>query len=203
MSEKELKNREEQKKKYEMTEETMVICGETLHRIRALKTFGEVEAGQLGGWIEKEENLSHEGEAWVGGDAWVGGKARVEGKAYVGGEAWIGGNAKVEGNARVGGEAYVGGEAWVRGNADIFSKSQILVIGPIGSRDDFTTFYRDKDNEITVKCGCFLGKIDEFLEKVAETHGDSKYALVYRAAAEAAKQRIDLSGEAPKEERNK
>ena len=117
MSEKELKNREEQKKKYEMTEETMVICGETLHRIRALKTFGEVEAGQLGGWIEKEENLSHEGEAWVGGDARVRENARVEGeaciegKAYVGGEAWIGGNAKVEG------KAYVEGEAWVGGNA--------------------------------------------------------------------------------------
>ena len=239
MSEKELKNREERKKKYEMTEETMVICGETLHRIRALKTFGEVEAGQLGGWIEKEENLSHEGEAWVGGDARVRENARVEGeaciegKAYVGGEAWIGENAKVEGNARVGGKAYVGGDAyvggeawiggeayvggnarvggearvegdaWIGGNADIFSKSQILVIGPIGSRDDFTTFYRDKDNEITVKCGCFLGKIDEFLEKVAETHGDSKYALVYRTAVEAAKQQIDLSGEAPKEERNK
>ena len=76
----------------------------------------------------------------------------------------------------------------------------MLVIGAIGSRNDFTTFYRDKDNEITVKCGCFLGKIDKFLQKVTETHGDSKYALVYRAAVEVAKLQIDLSGEAPKEE---
>ena len=73
------------------------------------------------------------------------------------------------------------------------------MIGAIGSRDDFTTFYRDKDNEITVKCGCFLGKIDKFLAKVAQTHGDSKYALVYRAAVEVAKLQIDLTGEAPKE----
>ena len=71
--------------------------------------------------------------------------------------------------------------------------------GAIGSRNDFTTFYRDKDNEITVKCGCFLGKIDRFLEKVTQTHGDSKYALVYRAAVEVAKLQIDLSGEAPKD----
>ena len=75
----------------------------------------------------------------------------------------------------------------------------MLVIGPIGSRNDFTTFYRDKDSEITVKCGCFLGKIDRFLEKVTRTHGDSKYAMVYRVAVEVAKLQIDLSGKAPKD----
>ena len=76
----------------------------------------------------------------------------------------------------------------------------MLTIGAIGSRNDFTTFYRDKDNEITVKCGCFHGKIHEFLEKVAQTHGDSKYALIYRAAAEAAKLQINLADKAPDED---
>lgn len=142
-------------KKYEFTGETkeirLLFRTATLHRIRATVAFGIVEVGDLGGWIEKEENLSHEGKAWV----------------------------------------------W--GNAEVFSASHVLVIGAIGSRNDFTTFYRDKDNEITVKCGCFLGKIDRFLEKVTQTHGDSKYALVYRAAVEVAKLQIDLSGEAPKD----
>ena len=160
-------------KKYEFTGETkeirLLFRTATLHRIRATVAFGIVEVGDLGGWIEKEENLSHEGKAWVCGDAKV----------------W--GNAKVCGDAKV----------W--GNAEVFSASHVLVIGAIGSRNDFTTFYRDKDNEITVKCGCFLGKIDRFLEKVTQTHGDSKYALVYRAAVEVAKLQIDLSGEAPKD----
>lgn len=154
-------------KKYEFTGETkeirLLFRTATLHRIRATVAFGIVEVGDLGGWIEKEENLSHEGKAWVCG------------------------NAEVCGNAKV----------W--GNAEVFSASHVLVIGAIGSRNDFTTFYRDKDNEITVKCGCFLGKIDRFLEKVTQTHGDSKYALVYRAAVEVAKLQIDLSGEAPKD----
>ena len=78
--------------------------------------------------------------------------------------------------------------------------NHVLVIGPIGSRSAFTTFFRDKDSEITVSCGCFLGKIDKFLEKVAETHGNSKHALVYRAAVEMAKMQIDLTGEAPEED---
>ena len=59
--------------------------------------------------------------------------------------------------------------------------------------------YRDKDNEITVKCGYFLDKIDKFLEKVTETHGDSNYALVCRAAVEAARLQIDLSNEVTKD----
>ena len=154
-------------KKFEFTGETKTINlffrTATLHRIRAVAEFGLVKIGDLGGWIEKEENLSHEGKAWV----------------------W--GNAEVWGNAKV------------CGDAEVFSASHVLVIGAIGSRDDFTTFFRDKDKEITVKCGCFLGKIDKFLEKVTQTHGDSKYALVYRAAVEAARLQIDLSGEAPKD----
>ena len=148
-------------KKFEFTGETKTISlffrTATLHRIRAVAEFGLVKIGDLGGWIEKEENLSHEGKAWV----------------------W--GNAKV------------------CGDAEVFSASHVLVIGAIGSRGDFTTFFRDKDNKITVKCGCFLGKIDKFLEKVTQTHGDSKYALVYRAAVEVARLQIDLSGEAPKD----
>ena len=152
-------------KKYEFTGETkqinLLFRTATLHRIRAVVEFGLVKIGDLGGWIEKEENLSH------------------------GGKAWVWGNAEVWGNAKV----------W--GNAEVFSASHVLVIGAIGSRNDFTTFFRDKDGEITVKCGCFLGKIDRFLEKVASTHGNSKYALVYRAAVEVAKLQIDLTGEAP------
>ena len=190
-------------KKYEFTGETkeirLLFRTVTLHRIRATVAFGIVEVGDLGGWIEKEENLSHEGKAWVCGDAEVWGNAKVWGNAEVCGDAEVWGNAKVWGNAEVCGDAKVWGNAEVWGNAKVFSASHVLVIGAIGSRNDFTTFYRDKDNEITVKCGCFLGKIDRFLEKVTQTHGDSKYALVYRAAVEVAKLQIDLSGEAPKD----
>ena len=190
-------------KKYEFTGETkeirLLFRTATLHRIRATVAFGIVEVGDLGGWIEKEENLSHEGKAWVCGDAKVWGNAKVCGDAEVCGDAKVWGNAKVCGDAKVWGNAKVCGDAEVWGNAEVFSASHVLVIGAIGSRNDFTTFYRDKDNEITVKCGCFLGKIDRFLEKVTQTHGDSKYALVYRAAVEVAKLQIDLSGEAPKD----
>lgn len=56
-------------KKYKLTAETKVVFGRTLHRIRALVAFGNVNAGELGGWIEKEDNLDHYGNAWVYGNA--------------------------------------------------------------------------------------------------------------------------------------
>ena len=82
--------------------------------------------------------------------------------------------------------------AEVCNHAKIFSPSHVLAIGPIGSRNAFTTFYRDTDNEITVQCGCFNGKVDTFLQMVTEIHGNSKHASVYRAAAEIARLQINL-----------
>ena len=51
--------------------------GGKLFRIKAKINFGAVEAGELGGYIEKEDNLSENGNAWVSGDAMVYGDAIV------------------------------------------------------------------------------------------------------------------------------
>ena len=47
--------------------------------------------------------------------------------------------------------------------------------------------FRNMDKDIFVNCGCFCGNIDEFLLKVFETHGENRYAMEYKAVAEAAK----------------
>ncbi len=174
-------------KKYELTEEKKVFLGRTLYRIRALKDFELLDgtiihAGDLGGWIEKEDNLSQEGSAWVYDNARVSGNARVFG------------DARVSGNARVSGDAWVSGNAWVYDNARVYRIEHIMTFGPAGSRNGATTFYRNKNNGISVTCGCFNGSIEDFLERVNETHGDNKHGQVYRAAAELAKLQIDLEG---------
>ena len=77
-------------KKYEFTGETKALDNEVaLHRIRALRDFGDVKAGDLGGWIERESNLSHKGNCWVFDDAWVFGNAEVYGNAWVHGDALV------------------------------------------------------------------------------------------------------------------
>ena len=149
-------------KKYELTEETTNIFGKTLHRIRATRDFSNVHAGDLGGFIEDERNLSHDENAWVCGNALVGG------------------------NAWVSGDAWVGGDALIKGTWDIFW------ISHIGSRDGTTTFFRNADNGISVSCGGFYGTIDEFAAAVTKTHGDNEHAQAYRHAIEIAKLRIKL-----------
>lgn len=106
------------KKKYKLTDETIFIVRNgaeiTLHRIQALRDFGDIKAGDLGGYIESEANLSHEGNCWVFdnakvfGSAKVGGKAEVYGFSEVYGDAWIFGNAKVYGSAKVFGGSVLG-----------------------------------------------------------------------------------------------
>lgn len=44
-------------KKYELTNEIIEIYGIKLVRIKALIDFADIKAGELGGYIEKENNL--------------------------------------------------------------------------------------------------------------------------------------------------
>ena len=176
-------------KKFEFTGETKLWFGRTLHRIRALISIERwnVKKGDDGGWIEKEENLTHDGNAWVSGDAWVYGDAQVCGNALVCD------NARVYGNALVCGNALVYGDARVSGDARVCDNAHYMTIGPIGSRNGITTFFRDKSGKIMVMCGCFYGDIDAFIEEVKQTHRESKHAKAYLAAAELAKIQIDIS----------
>ena len=125
-------------RKYELTEETKTLAdGTVLHRIRALRDIPRhvVKAGELGGFVEGENNLSQDGDAWVfdnakvSGDAWVSGNAcvsdnacvydnaEVSGDACVSGNACVYDNACVYGKAKVYGDAEVYGNAWVSGDA--------------------------------------------------------------------------------------
>lgn len=70
-------------KKYEFTGVAKETWAGTLHQIRAIRDFGNIEAGDIGGWIEKEENLSHDGDCWVYGNAEVYGDVVVYGNAVV------------------------------------------------------------------------------------------------------------------------
>jgi len=59
--------------KFKLTNISMQFAGRTLYRIRALKDFGYgfISAGDLGGWVEFEHNLSHDGNCWIFNDAKV------------------------------------------------------------------------------------------------------------------------------------
>ena len=114
-------------KKFELTTEFITNAfGKKLFRIKALVEFGDVKAGELGGYVEKEENVSQDGNAWVSGDArvygnaWVSDNAKVFDNAEVSGNAEVYGDTEVSGDARVSGNARVYGNAWVSGDARVY-----------------------------------------------------------------------------------
>ena len=118
-------------KKYKLTDETINLNGATLYRIEALKDFGEIKKGDKGGFIESENNLAHEGDAWVSdnahvyGDACVFDNARVYNNAFVSGYAQVYGNAFVYGNAWLYGNTRVCGYARVADNARVYGDANV------------------------------------------------------------------------------
>ena len=157
------KKEDDMKKKYKLSSETKIIGETTLHRIIAIANFSDVKIGDKGGWIESENNLRQDGDAWVFGNACVFGNARVFG------------NACVFGNARVCGDARVSGDACVGENKDYFC------VKGAGSENRNTTFFMCNDGEIRVNCGCFNGTLEEFKEEVHKTHSGTKFEREYIA----------------------
>lgn len=113
-------------KKYELTTETLQFAGHTLHQIKALRDFGSVKAGELGGWIENEKNLSQDDNAWIYGEAMVFDNAIVSGYAKVYGKAIVYSNARVSDCAEVYDDAEVSDNALVCDNAKIFDYAKIF-----------------------------------------------------------------------------
>ena len=151
------KVKEDNMKKFELTTNTKIWFGRKLFQIKALISFGNVKEGELGGYIEKEANLGHSGNAWVYGDA----------KVY--GDAWVCGDAKVYGNAWVCGNAEVYGNAEVCGNAEVYGNADYAIIKGFGTGFRTTTFFKCKDRVTRVRCGCFYGDLNEFREQVKNT----------------------------------
>jgi carbonic anhydrase/acetyltransferase-like protein (isoleucine patch superfamily) len=118
-------------KKFILTDEKKDYLGTTLYRIKAIRAFGNIKEGELGGWIESESNLSHEGNAWVGDNAKVIDKARVSGNAMVYGNAYVGENACVCGNACVSENAKIFLNAWVGDNAKVYGAAWVSERGKV------------------------------------------------------------------------
>ena len=180
-------------KKYELlVDDTISLFGKTLFRIKAKVAFGDIEEGELGGYVEKESNLNQRGDAWVSGDARVYGDARVSGNAEVSGNAWVYGDARVSGNAEVYGDARVSGnaevsgdaevygDAWVSGDARVYGDARVSgdawVYGDarVKSLKDYIVFKNNwssgryftytKSNKMW-KVGCFYGTGQELIDK--------------------------------------
>lgn len=114
-----------------------MIGDEKLKRIKALRSFSDVNEGDVGGFIESESNLSHDGDCWIYHNAKVYGHAVVSGNAKVMDEAEVYDNAELNDDAvmsgstkafqkcKIYGKANIGGFASIYGCAEVFGDSEV------------------------------------------------------------------------------
>lgn len=109
-------------KKFELVEDDTLLVHDcngdiiNLYRIRALKdiicpikirnesgTLGSytVKEGELGGYVQKEENLSHEGGCWIFDKARVYDDSRIEDNAQIFHHAVVSGDSIIKDNASI------------------------------------------------------------------------------------------------------
>jgi hypothetical protein len=107
----------------------------TLWRLKAIRSFGDVKKGQLGGHVENDYNLSHNGSCWLYNGAWCFDQAKIEGDARVLIGSYINNDARLYGSATVkGGRIYdycqIGGavivEGTLMGEVNLFGNEHIL-----------------------------------------------------------------------------
>ena len=165
-------------KKYEFTGETKVHNGKILKRIR------RISDGLVGGWIEKEDNLSHLGtsfvyengkvydEAYVSGDGMVTENGEVYNYAVVCKLGSVSGNAKAHGDCTITG--------WVSGEANVKTGT---IIGEVQIPFKEIEFYRGAntllvsaiktlENQWLFNVGCQeLITKEEFIDRIYNEDG--------------------------------
>ncbi len=157
-------------KKFELTDNFIINAfGVKLFQIKCTKSFKYAKEGDLGGYVEKDENLDQESDAWVSG------------------------NAEVSGDARVSGDAWVSGNARVYGYAEIDNNNKHCGFDCFGSANRHTHAYLTKENKVEITCGCFRGSIEEFEKRVEETHSGTIYEKQYKAIIDVIKIKFGLT----------
>lgn len=113
-------------KKYELlTEDSIEFAGRTLYRIRALIDFGDVKAGDLGGYIASERNLQNGGDCWVYDEAKVLDLAEVYGDAKIYDRVVMYDSSEIFDKARAYDDSKIFDRAIVRGNSQLRDHAEV------------------------------------------------------------------------------
>ena len=160
--------------KYEMIKEDFIIYkGRKLYRIRALKDLYNVRKGQLGGYIESEDNLAIDRDCWVFEDAkayehtYITDGVRLLNKSEAYGNSKLSGDVTLWDSSKVYGDANVSedvtlwdnskiyGDAVVYGSASLWDNSKIYGearVSGVVELEDRSEVYGDAVLYNAVKC---------------------------------------------------
>ena len=149
-------------KKYEIIKnDSKNYKGITVYRIKALKSFVisgvMVKTNTLGGYIQSEKNLSHDGMCWVESESIVVGNATVKENAFIRKGSFILDYATICGNSFIS-NSLVSGSSKIRNfaivkDSEVFGSSKIygfanVTHSKVGSNATITNFSEVQNSEI-------------------------------------------------------
>ena len=179
-------------KKYELIESNI----KGLYRVKALKDFGDVKKGDIGGYVENPNNLSHEGYCWIYDNAIIHDNVKIYDNAIIHDNVKIYDDARIYGdceiwdyaviqdNARIYGNSRISDCAVIDGNAKIYGDSEIWNYAII--RDN-ALIYGDSvisgnafiGGDTEIKTGRHIGCIEEKFKNVLYIQCKASLITVY------------------------
>ena len=105
---------------------------------------------------------------------------RLEETNLIGTNVYAAKSASIGAGARIGAGAIIGDLASIGAGASY----DIMLIGPGGNQNSYTTIWRHKDGRLRVTAGCFTGTLDELAAAAKKTHGDNQHGKYYLAMIE-------------------
>ena len=161
-------------KKYKLIKSDM----KGLYRVKAVRDFGNVKKGDIGGYVQSEDNLSHEGYCWVHGNAIIHDNARIYGNAQISDCAVIDGNARIYGNAQISDCAVIDGNVRIYGDSEIWDyaiiRDNALIYG-----DSVISGNAFIDGDAEIKTGRHIGYIEEKFKNVLYIQCKASLITVY------------------------
>lgn len=161
-----------------------------LYRVKAVRDFGDVKKGDIGGYVQSEDNLSHEGYCWVYDNSIIHDNAIIHDNVKIYDNARIYGNSKIwdyaviQDNARIYGNSQIADCAVIDGNARIYGDSEIWNYAII--RDN-ALIYGDSvisgnafiGGDAEIKTGSHVGYIEEKFKNVLYIQCKASLITVY------------------------
>lgn len=146
------------------------------------------------------DNVTIKGSSIIGGIATICNNVLITDNSKIAGDIGLFGDVIVSKNSDINGfNIVIDGDARIcdgtiktsgtkiSRDAFISGERDYITVGPIGSRNHYTTFYKTKSNSIMVCCGCFNDTLDKFKERVIFVHGKNKYSEEYLMTIDLAK----------------
>jgi len=113
-------------RKFRLTRLNKIVTGIKVSRIQALKDFANVKAGDLGGWVQSEHNLSHNGNCWIYDDACAIEYSGVRGNASMHENSFISEHAKLWGNSSIHDNSKLRNRTTLWNNSTLYNNACLL-----------------------------------------------------------------------------